>query len=193
MTPRDQAVAAREAARALQALSSHQRADLLRRMADALERDRGVILAANARDLEGAVVRVGGARDDGRSTLVFFMSPTCPMCEAVLPAVRSLARNEREWLDVILASDGDEAWQFIESGKVDLAILDFYMPNVDGGTVLDRVRSSADHSTMPVLVVSSEEDRKNVALAGGADRFLDKPLRLVDLAEEVRALLRIED
>jgi methylamine dehydrogenase accessory protein MauD len=63
----------------------------------------------HARDLEGAAVRVGGARDDGRSTLVFFMSPTCPMCDAVLPAVRSLARNERAWLDVILASDGDEA------------------------------------------------------------------------------------
>jgi methylamine dehydrogenase accessory protein MauD len=63
----------------------------------------------HARDLEGTAVRVGGARDDGRSTLVFFMSPTCPMCDAVLPAVRSLARNERAWLDVILASDGDEA------------------------------------------------------------------------------------
>jgi two-component system chemotaxis response regulator CheY len=106
-----------------------------------------------------------------------------------------LVRKGREAgveLEMMQASDGDEAWKFIESGKVDLAILDFYMPNVDGGTVLDRVRSSAEHATMPVLVVSSEEDRKNVALAGGADRFLDKPLRLVDLAEEVRTLLRID-
>jgi len=63
----------------------------------------------DARDLAGATVHVGGTRDDGRSTLVFFMSPTCPMCDAVLPAVRSLARAERDWLDVILASDGDEA------------------------------------------------------------------------------------
>jgi methylamine dehydrogenase accessory protein MauD len=59
--------------------------------------------------LEGATVRVGGERPDARSLLVFFLSPTCPMCDAVLPALRSLAREEVGWLDVLLASDGDEA------------------------------------------------------------------------------------
>jgi len=58
--------------------------------------------------LGGESVRVGGERSDQRSTLVFFMSPTCPMCDAVLPAVQSLARSERDWLDVVLASDGDD-------------------------------------------------------------------------------------
>ena len=59
--------------------------------------------------LGGASVHVGGERSDQRSTLVFFLSPTCPMCDAVLPAVRTLARSERDWLDVVLASDGDDA------------------------------------------------------------------------------------
>ena len=58
--------------------------------------------------LGGESVHVGGERSDQRSTLVFFMSPTCPMCDAVLPAVQSLARSERDWLDVVLASDGDD-------------------------------------------------------------------------------------
>ena len=56
--------------------------------------------------LAGGTRTVGGARDDGRGTLVFFLSPTCPVCKELLPAVRSVARREHGWLDVVLASDG---------------------------------------------------------------------------------------
>jgi methylamine dehydrogenase accessory protein MauD len=59
--------------------------------------------------LAGGTHAVGGARDDGRSTLVFFLSPTCPVCKKLLPALRSAARGERGWLDVVLASDGPRA------------------------------------------------------------------------------------
>lgn len=59
--------------------------------------------------IAGGTRAVGGARDDGRSTLVFFLSPTCPVCEQLLPALRSAARRERAWLDVVLASDGPRA------------------------------------------------------------------------------------
>ncbi|MGE3594598.1 MAG: methylamine dehydrogenase accessory protein MauD [Dehalococcoidia bacterium] len=61
------------------------------------------------RTLDGDSIRVGGPHVDQRSTLIFFLSPTCPLCDTVVPAVRSLARAERDWLDVVLASDGDDA------------------------------------------------------------------------------------
>jgi methylamine dehydrogenase accessory protein MauD len=64
-----------------------------------------------ARDLGGAMRRVGGARDDGRSTLIFFLSPTCPVCKTLLPALRSARGRERASLEVVLASDGDEVRQ----------------------------------------------------------------------------------
>jgi methylamine dehydrogenase accessory protein MauD len=54
---------------------------------------------------------VGSAREDGRSTLVLFVSPTCPVCKSLLPAVKSSRADERSWMDVILASDGDAAEQ----------------------------------------------------------------------------------
>jgi methylamine dehydrogenase accessory protein MauD len=62
-------------------------------------------------DLEGLTRRVGSAREDGRSTLVLFVSPTCPVCKSLLPAVKSSRADERSWMDVILASDGDAAEQ----------------------------------------------------------------------------------
>ncbi len=46
------------------------------------------------------------AQNTGRSTLLFFLSPDCPVCKTLLPVVRSISGNERRWLDVILASDG---------------------------------------------------------------------------------------
>jgi methylamine dehydrogenase accessory protein MauD len=62
-------------------------------------------------DLEGHSLTVGGGRTDERATLVMFVSPTCPVCKALLPALKSSLASEREWLDIILASDGESASQ----------------------------------------------------------------------------------
>ena len=56
----------------------------------------------------GTLLEVGGTRD-GRSQLLFFASPDCPVCKSLLPVVRSAARAERSWLDVVIAGDGDAA------------------------------------------------------------------------------------
>jgi methylamine dehydrogenase accessory protein MauD len=72
-------------------------------------------------DLEGHAHRVGAARTDGRSTLLLFVSPTCPVCKSLLPAIKSSRKDERAWVDVILASDGDtlEQRQFVGSQGLD--------------------------------------------------------------------------
>jgi methylamine dehydrogenase accessory protein MauD len=44
-----------------------------------------------------------------RSTLLFFLSPTCPVCKKLLPILRGIHSAESDWLDVVLASDGDTA------------------------------------------------------------------------------------
>ena len=55
--------------------------------------------------LNGSMVSIGG--DQPKSQLIFFLSPTCPVCKKLLPVLKSAAQAEREWLDVILASDGE--------------------------------------------------------------------------------------
>jgi methylamine dehydrogenase accessory protein MauD len=68
-------------------------------------------------DLAGQPLRLGAPRADGRSTLLVFVSPTCPVCKSLLPVVRSGRRQERDWLEVILASDGDleQQRQFVQA------------------------------------------------------------------------------
>lgn len=49
---------------------------------------------------------MGGARGDGKSTLLVFVSPTCPVCKVLLPVLRASQSSEKDWAQVILASDG---------------------------------------------------------------------------------------
>jgi methylamine dehydrogenase accessory protein MauD len=58
-------------------------------------------------DWSGRTLRVGGPDPDGRGTLVYFLSPTCPVCRTLLPVLDSVAGGER--LRVVLASDGARA------------------------------------------------------------------------------------
>lgn len=58
-------------------------------------------------DVRGRSVRVGGASEDGARTLLFFLSPTCPVCETLLPTVERVARIEVPRVRVVLASDGE--------------------------------------------------------------------------------------
>ncbi len=56
--------------------------------------------------LNGGEVAVGEARGDGASTLLFFQSPTCPVCASLLPTLRLLVRRTPH-LRLVLASDGE--------------------------------------------------------------------------------------
>lgn len=58
--------------------------------------------------LDGKAVAIGGKRQR-RGQLIFFVSPDCPVCKTLLPVVRSASGAERDWLDVVLASDGEPA------------------------------------------------------------------------------------
>ncbi len=62
-------------------------------------------------DLESRSLTLGAARSDARATLLVFVSPTCPVCKALLPALKSSLTAERDWLDIVLASDGESAGQ----------------------------------------------------------------------------------
>lgn len=61
--------------------------------------------------LDGTPLSIGGARTDDKSTLIVFVSPTCPICKVLLPVLKSSRSAESDWLDIVLASDGDDSQQ----------------------------------------------------------------------------------
>lgn len=57
--------------------------------------------------LDGRNEQVGGS-DRGKSQLLFFLSPDCPICNELTPALKSAARAEAHWVELVLVSDGEE-------------------------------------------------------------------------------------
>lgn len=81
--------------------------------AGALMVDKGVAVnqpapKLTAEDRQGRPVNVGYSGE--RAQMLFFLSPTCPICKSLLPAVRAIERS-RDDLEVIYVSDGDIAEQ----------------------------------------------------------------------------------
>jgi DNA-binding response OmpR family regulator len=99
-------------------------------------------------------------------------------------------RLQRENVGVTLASNGLEGLRLFHAEHPDLVVLDIVMPEMDGLTVVRRIREIAD---TPIMVLSAkaitEEDIVE-GLAAGADEYLVKPIRLNEFVARVRALLR---
>ena len=67
--------------------------------------------AMSIADITGSTVTVGGPNADGKTTLVMFTSPTCPVCKSLVPTAKSLAKAEKNRLQLVFASDGDSVEQ----------------------------------------------------------------------------------
>lgn len=71
-------------------------------------------------DMHGRPLQIGGATKDESRTLLFFLSPTCPVCDTLLPTVERVARTEVPCVRVILASDGtpEEHRAFVDEKRI---------------------------------------------------------------------------
>lgn len=63
--------------------------------------------------LDGVEVTLGAIDPAGRSTLVMFVAPDCPVCASLLPALKFIGKQEASWLRLVFASDGDPAQQAV--------------------------------------------------------------------------------
>lgn len=89
----------------------------------------------------------------------------------------------------INAGNGKEALELLRANKIDLLIIDIYLPILDGAAVIREARSNGSLNGVPVIAVSAGgASARAAALAAGADFFLDKPMRLADIIATMRRL-----
>jgi DNA-binding response OmpR family regulator len=88
--------------------------------------------------------------------------------------------------------DGQSALQVALSGEVDLLVLDIGLPDLDGFTVLRRLRAAG--SRLPVVMLTARDGVRDTvaALEGGADDYMSKPFRFEELLARIRLRLRPE-
>lgn len=90
--------------------------------------------------------------------------------------------------DVIEASDGEDGLKKLEqSMPVDLVMLDWNMPVMDGLTFLKKVRSIDTYKDVKIIMCTSESEKTRVveALKAGANNYLVKPFTPEALKEKL--------
>lgn len=93
---------------------------------------------------------------------------------------------------VATADDGAVAMRLLGEHRYDVAIVDVYLPVIDGPVVIEQARRDLGLATMPIIAVSGGGDAaREVALAAGADLFLDKPMRLRQVIQSIHQLMHI--
>ncbi len=100
--------------------------------------------------------------------------------------------------EVLLASDGEEAWEMISSDQgIRVVFSDLTMPRLDGFALLKRLRQSEDpymHG-LPLIIMTTDGDdetRRETALRLGATDFISKPFNSIDLKARAKAHAAIE-
>jgi twitching motility two-component system response regulator PilH len=94
-------------------------------------------------------------------------------------------------LDVIVASDGIEALEQVQSTSPVLVILDILMPRMNGYEVCQRLKSNEKTQNLPVLIYSGQEKEFNLKKESktNADAYLSKLCRPQELINTVLQLL----
>jgi len=92
--------------------------------------------------------------------------------------------------DVEEASDGQSALDRIQSGRIDLAVLDLMLPKKDGWTVCRELRISHDHTPIIMLTARGEVHERIEGLRMGADDYLVKPFDPNELIARIDTVLR---
>ncbi len=105
-------------------------------------------------------------------------------------AVKEVLRHEAYVVDWFL--DGDQAWQYLESGwtQYKIAIFDWMLPGLSGLDLCKKLRSQ--NNPMPVLMLTAKDrmEEKIIGLDSGADDYLVKPFDMPELLARLRALQR---
>jgi two-component system OmpR family response regulator len=109
--------------------------------------------------------------------------------DLVLTSALTRALNQAAYT-VDAVDNGESANEALKSHTYDLVVLDIALPEIDGLTVLRRLRDRQVH--VPVLLLTARdtlEDRV-IGLDTGADDYMTKPFDLPEFEARVRALIR---
>jgi len=91
--------------------------------------------------------------------------------------------------DVLEAADGLEALAVLAKVRPDLVLVDWNMPNMDGITLIRKVREK--DKKLPMIMVTTEAEKTRImeALRAGVNNYVVKPFTAETLAEKINATL----
>lgn len=118
------------------------------------------------------------------------------IAEDAVVSRRLLQQCLQQWgYDVVVASNGAEAWQLFSAGDhpFPIVISDWMMPEMDGLDLIRRIRANSGSNYVYTILLTAKSEREDVVagMEAGADDFLRKPFDRDELRVRVRAGERI--
>jgi CheY-like chemotaxis protein len=112
--------------------------------------------------------------------------------EAFELAISKFFGNPSSGVTVDIVDNGHDAWQRLLDEPYDLAIIDFFLPALNGDRLIARLRQEPALSRLPVVAISiGGTEVKQASLDAGADLFLHKPIVLRDLFSTLQQLTAV--
>lgn len=105
--------------------------------------------------------------------------------------IREMLKNLRIGKTLRFAENGKDALEILRQIKIDLAILDWNMPVMNGFELLGEIRQDKGLRDLPVIMVTAEAERDIVSEAAETeiDGYLLKPLTLAALDDKIKAVI----
>jgi CheY-like chemotaxis protein len=99
---------------------------------------------------------------------------------------------EASGFEVIVASDGLQAWQKISSDVPDLILSEVNLPKLDGFQLLEKLKADPVTSTIPLMFLTNRRELQDRvrSLRGGVKDYMIKPLHVKEVIARVRMILR---
>lgn len=88
-----------------------------------------------------------------------------------------------------LASCFDEAVEILQNEQIDLVLVDYYMPGMNGVQVIRKIRRKMPKIPIIVLTVAEQENIFRRAMQAGASDYALKPIKVIDLIARIKAHL----
>lgn len=98
---------------------------------------------------------------------------------------------ERDGFTIIEAEDGLQALEVIKHEMPNVVILDVMMPNLDGFSTCQELRSRPETADLPIIMLSARTQTEAVraGLNAGANRYMTKPISKPELVQTLQDLL----
>jgi len=107
--------------------------------------------------------------------------------QAIADLVEVYLKNEN--YNIFKFYNGKDALNCVENEKLDLAILDVMLPDADGFSICQKIREK--HNFPVIMLTAKEEETDKISgLTLGADDYITKPFRPLELIARVKAQLR---
>ncbi len=111
--------------------------------------------------------------------------------------MKEILSESRHRMNVSVACDGEKAMKFlkksdsyVDAPRPDLVLLDLNMPRKDGRQVLEEIKSDPDLRCIPVVILTTSDDERDVkeAYCKGANCYLQKPLGLKQFSKLINVV-----